>query len=57
MQSPPSVGATFASLVWDTVKDESGWREPPLPAYHWGTQAALEEKVVDILLPLSCSLC
>lgn len=52
MQSPPPTGATFALvLVWDTVKDECGWREPPLPAYHWGTQAALEEQVVDILLP------
>lgn len=27
-----------------------GWKEPALPASHW-RQAALEEQVVNILLP------
>lgn len=48
----PSPATYFALLlVWDPGKDECGWREPPLPAYHWEIQAALEKQLVEILLP------
>lgn len=51
-KSPLPTGAIFALLlVWDTGKGECGWKEPPL-----GTQAALEEQVVDILLPPQLSI-